>query len=533
MISNFQRFIHRHRTWMFILLLALFLLPFIFMDYWGVFRWGGDPRTMPHVVYGRKISAREFEVQKRLSRLTTQRANLRESDLDALVLKRLALAEKARQMGIVITDTELRDEIQQLPYFQTNGKFDINQYDKIIQNNIVPRGISEEDFGNMIRQDKQIQKLREVVTSTAKVSAQEASSFANDVLEKISAGVCKFDSADFTAQVHPTDEDLKQYYSAHAEQFKTPEKISVKYVFFPNEENAVQVSAKEIEDYYNENKAQFTTPDGKAKDLKSVSDTIKKQLAHQKAAANASQKAVEFSTKLVPKNSEKPVSFEDLAKSYQVQPVQTGFFSETDKIPGVSESQFVSECFSLTKEYPVSNPIGANNGVYIAVLREKQESTAIPFEQAKESVKNGFVRENAMKLARTTGEQKRHELQDLISKGQSFEQAAAALKLKTQVLKGMGMNETPKDPLEMQVRRACSQVPTGLLTEFEPTVSGGYFAFVISREKPKPEEVARFQPEVLNYMKQHAQENVFQDFTQSVFKEAGLKDLTLPEEEQM
>src|SRR3989338_9467591 len=121
MITRFQRIIHRHGKWIFLILLGFVIVAFLLWDYVGLnFRTQGTPANVH--IYGRKILTRELDVAKRRLALNILLTSGRSVPLNEQANKwiteqtlyRMALAEKARRLGITVTDDEVTAELKQM-----------------------------------------------------------------------------------------------------------------------------------------------------------------------------------------------------------------------------------------------------------------------------------------------------------------------------------------------------------------------------------------------------------------------------------
>jgi len=92
--------------------------------------------------------------------------------LDDMVL-RLALMNQAARMGLEVSDLELRQSLQAIPWLYPNGAFvGMNQYQDVIYQQT---GMSVPQFEEQIRESLAQEKLRSVVTDAVQVTPQEVS----------------------------------------------------------------------------------------------------------------------------------------------------------------------------------------------------------------------------------------------------------------------------------------------------------------------------------------------------------------------
>jgi len=98
-----------------------------------------------------------------------QQFNLSKITLDNLV-NNLLLAQKAEEMGYFVSDKEVAESIVNAPYFQTNGKFDKDLYNRIVQFNLnttVPK------YELTVKRELLAAKLNSFLRASADVSNKE------------------------------------------------------------------------------------------------------------------------------------------------------------------------------------------------------------------------------------------------------------------------------------------------------------------------------------------------------------------------
>lgn len=142
---------------------------------------GGAGGVEAGSVNGEPISSSEFvrELARRTEslkqmtggKLTDEQMKMfrvRESVFNELVQRKLVLQD-CRKSGMVPSDVEVRDKIQELPYFQKDGRFDMATYQNVLSSNRLTAG----KFEDMIRDDLTMQRWVDVVRSRVRISEDE------------------------------------------------------------------------------------------------------------------------------------------------------------------------------------------------------------------------------------------------------------------------------------------------------------------------------------------------------------------------
>ena len=81
--------------------------------------------------------------------------------------------------------------------------------------------------------------------------------------EKINLQFIRFSTSDNLSEVKISDDDIQKFYDRNKESLKEPLKVQVEYIPYPFDQfsTSAQLTDKEVEDYYNANRAtRFTTP---------------------------------------------------------------------------------------------------------------------------------------------------------------------------------------------------------------------------------------------------------------------------------
>lgn len=239
----------------------MFILIFSFVG-WGAAEWifGGASRDTSLIHVGSAdISLQQFnnERSSQLAAMTKEEqratytdakksAALTNSVISKLTTNQLAL-NRAKDLGFVVSDKRIAEEIKNHPQFQVNGQFQPWMFDMVLQNS----GLTEQDIANSLRGDM----LRKMTLGAINIQlsvpqfAVDAAYNARYAKRAIKYSTVKF--ADYKVK-DPTDEQLKTYYASHP--VVVPETRSVSYVFVaadnskPDAYDAGYKKMQEIED---------------------------------------------------------------------------------------------------------------------------------------------------------------------------------------------------------------------------------------------------------------------------------------------
>ncbi len=158
---------------------------------------------------------------------------------DALVTK-ILLDQQIKKFGIKVSNQEIKNiilsnnppEFLKKNFIDSTGKFNRELYLSAIYNpkNSGPL-LQAEDF---IRQNELSQKLQSMLLATISVSEAQVKQAFIDNNTKINAQYALINLSEFPqSSIKITDQDLKEYYNQHLDQFQIKATRKIRYVLFP------------------------------------------------------------------------------------------------------------------------------------------------------------------------------------------------------------------------------------------------------------------------------------------------------------
>lgn len=263
----------RKHTWLLQVILGFVVLAFVgggvYQGYGSFMR---DEGTTVATVDGRKITRNEWEFAQReqIERIRRQMPNvdarlfdtpeMKRQSLDAVVRERVMLTA-AEKLHLTTTD----DRLQRLFASDPQLAFLRNPDGSVNKDALAAQGMSSEMFAQRLRQDLSVRQVVSGIAASvwAPVSATDAALDAMFQLREVQ--VQRFATKDSIAAVAPTDADIDKYYKdpANAPQFMAPELEDIEYVVLDLDalKKGINVSEKELRDYYAANEKRYTSPE--------------------------------------------------------------------------------------------------------------------------------------------------------------------------------------------------------------------------------------------------------------------------------
>lgn len=261
MISWMQR----HRKYL-IVTIWISTIAFIGAGFvgWGQYSYGDKSSSIAKVG---EVSITARELQQTYSQLFSQYSQMFRGDFDqekakAFGLEKQALSQLvnrayiinlAKEYNLYVSDKELFDLLKEEKAFYKNGAFDKDVYkDVLTQNRITPADY-ESDMKNVLL----VQKVFTIIEPQASELETKSITAAMYIADKIKYAVV--DPNSFS--INSSEEELKNYYEANKENFKTLPAYKVEMITQKN--ITKEYSDSELSEYYESHKHNFKNSEEK------------------------------------------------------------------------------------------------------------------------------------------------------------------------------------------------------------------------------------------------------------------------------
>ncbi len=230
----------------------------------------GSPSSALVTIGGSKISGDTFiqTLRQRLDELRRQfksldaaiiqQLNVPQQVLEQLVQQTLLL-QTARDLGLRVSDVEIRERIRSYPVFQKDGQFvGFREYQQILKYN----RIDVAGFEASLRKDLLIAKVIQLLTSGITVTEDEVWEAYRKQNETARIDYLIADASKMEAAV-PTPAEIQAHFEKNKAAYRLPDRRVGDYVYIKTEDliKEIQVEDKDIEAYYEQSAAQFRQPE--------------------------------------------------------------------------------------------------------------------------------------------------------------------------------------------------------------------------------------------------------------------------------
>lgn len=293
------------------LVIAAFIVTIFYA--WGKGGAANNPAGILAWVDGEEILYRDYAQEFQNLALSFQQATggtsldpamieqlgLKRRALDNLVQRRL-LANAAEDVGIEVSDAELRDAIRNSPGFQEGGVFRKEFYDAYLRN----RRMTADIFETNQRELLQSIHLSQLVRGSLAVSDGEVAEAYRQQAEKVRIAYTVVQVDQLLDRVKMNDEEIAASYATHTERYVAPEQARIAYLTLRPADFAaeVQPSTEELTAEYESHLEDFERP-----------ETVRARHILSRVAATADEAAVQAAEARAQAIYERAVAGEDFA----------------------------------------------------------------------------------------------------------------------------------------------------------------------------------------------------------------------------
>jgi peptidyl-prolyl cis-trans isomerase D len=185
-------------------------------------------------IFGKKISLSEFDKTYRhviiqsMIRYGDNFENVKAYlDLEGQTWERLILLDETIRQRIKVSNEDVVQAISEYPFFQRDGQFDTLLYNNIL--NYVFK-ISPREFEEGTRDNIKFAKLFQQITLNAAISEYDILQAYKKKNEKAQVSYILVSPEQFQNSISVTDQEIKQYFHRHIQEFETPLSIVVDYI---------------------------------------------------------------------------------------------------------------------------------------------------------------------------------------------------------------------------------------------------------------------------------------------------------------
>ncbi|RPH24706.1 peptidylprolyl isomerase [Buttiauxella warmboldiae] len=162
----------------------------------------------------------------------------------------------ARNLGLGISDEQIKQAIFKEPAFQNNGKFDNARYTAIINN----MGMTADQYAQALRNQLTTQQLINAVVGTDFMLAGETDELAALVSQQRVVREATIDVNARAAKQEVSEQEINASYEQNKNSYLAPEQFKVSYILLDAASQQVEVADADIQSWYDRHQDEFTQP---------------------------------------------------------------------------------------------------------------------------------------------------------------------------------------------------------------------------------------------------------------------------------
>ena len=300
--------------------------------------------------------------------------------LDRLIADTL-IEQKAKELGMRVSDKQIRDAITAMPEFQTEGSFDNERYLMLLRQN----GFQPSDFRDYMRQQMTREQLSRAVQASDFSLPEEVNLAHRLQGQTRNADYLIVDSAPFAASVELSDEEVQAFYDENISRFDTQEKVNLAYVTLAVEDLKadVSVSEEEIEQEYQDNIALYKT-------------TEERRVSHILIEFGDDKDAAKEKAESLLAEVDQGADFADLAEANSADTFSAENGGDLDFITaGMMDPSFDEAAFAISNVGETSEVIETEFGYHIIKLTDMKPVETTPLAEVRDEIEAQLLTDKA------------------------------------------------------------------------------------------------------------------------------------------
>ncbi|WP_039995028.1 SurA N-terminal domain-containing protein [Paraglaciecola chathamensis] len=295
----------------------------------------------------------------------------RQGVLDRLIGDKL-IEQAAVDLGLRVSDAQIKQAIVAMPEFQFDGKFDNERYSAVLRQ----AGFQPNEFRDYMRVDMTRRQLSNALLGSEFTLLEETTQAYKLQQQTRDARYLTVPADMFKGDVTVSQSDVENYYQANITQFDTQQQVSLAYVELSVDDllAGIEVSEDEAEQYYEQNIQDFRTQEERRAShiLIEFGDDQQK----------AEQQAEDMLAKI--NNGE---DFAELAETFSSDTFSAENGGDLDWFSmGMMDPAFEDAAFALQNVGDVSDVVESEFGFHIIKLTDVKPEETSPFADVKEDV---------------------------------------------------------------------------------------------------------------------------------------------------
>ena len=356
----------------------------------------GTAKAVVATVNGVEISEtellREYQnAQQRLQQMlgANYRADLfneqimKEQVLEGLIQREL-INQQLDAENYHVAPQQVVATLQQMPAFQdTNGEFSAENYRRVLS----LQGIPAELFEMQLARDIANEHLRNGIVRSTFVTEAEGQRYQSLQEQQRKIGYLRIPQQRYLEKITVSDAEISAFYEQYADEFRTPEEVSVDYIELNLADLAKQfeIGDAELRDYYEQHQENY------------VSQQEQRKVRHilVKVDADVNDEAARKQIESLATRVQNGEDFAAIAKAESQDPGSAAQGGDLGFISlGIMDKAFEQAAFQLAQNQ-LSQPIRTRFGYHLIEVTDIKPVELTPFDEAKVLIRKDLQTQQA------------------------------------------------------------------------------------------------------------------------------------------
>ena len=400
----------KYLAWILWAVIAVFVL-FVFVDFGSGVPSSMRPDRAAATVGDREVSYDEFQREYRDlddqmrqtlgDQYSPEIAEQLRIPLQALnrVVQREILLASAEELGLTVTDAELKDYIVSLPVFRDGGRFVGEQ---AYQRGVRQLGYTPASFEATVREQLLVQRFLGALESSVVVPESRVEERYRQQVERASIRYVALPVEQMREDVSIDDPALGEYFERHREEYRIPEERVAHYLLV--DQNAVretlEVTDAEVEAYYREHQEEYAQEE-QVRARHVLVSTGDRNTEEARARIEEARERLEAGD-----------DFATVAAEYSDDPGSAarggdlGYFGRGRMVPAFEEAAFGATPGELV------GPVETQFGFHLIEVQDRREARQRPLEEVRELIANRLRATTSSERAEALAQSLREQLAD-------------------------------------------------------------------------------------------------------------------------
>ncbi|NDG70275.1 MAG: hypothetical protein EBY32_03035 [Proteobacteria bacterium] len=368
--------------------------------------------------------------------------------LTEFVWNLIVLQHQSRELGIEPTDDQVANRIKQVPIFQVSGKFDPLKYGQFVSEQLAPRGFTERQLEDVIRDSLRLEALSKIIEAPAAIGEGEMQAMAR-AFQPVTAGFVKF------------------------ERKKDADKI--------------QISPEEVDAIYQQNQSALLADETREARCV-VFELPAESKLEGKEKVDALQKLANAASELTDSLAQAGSSLEQLATKASAKVVKLAAFDRTGNpaqpssaLNAETMSDIAPATFLIPKAGATSDVIQSGDAFYVIELTAVNPARPLTLDEARPRIEAQLRTQKAEQIFTADATSAANALRTAVTAGKSFAEAATAQKLKVEEIKNVVAAAESTSPENQAIAGSTLLLKEGETSNLEGAPWGAFVAQLQTR----------------------------------------------------